>query len=184
MTAGGDSLLACLITLQSMGVRAFGLSGGAESLDGMLRELAPYATVPLFAVPDGSAAYAAEQPDSGAADVSMALASQTQVFFLTPEDMEISSPLTCSFDMAHELLELSDSRLDVIRVFLTSPDDAYWFSLNAHMAKLPVMFLADSGIALKSALLLYQGRALIDADCGLEEAVLRNLEHKYGAVIY
>lgn len=117
-------------------------------------------------------------------DTSLVFANETQTFFLLPDAIEVSEPLECSVDMVDELLELSEGSLDVICVRVGTPDDAYQFSLNAHMAKLPVMFLSDNEIALKTALMLYQGRALVDCGSDMDDKVLQSIAAKYGAVVY
>ena len=52
------------------------------------------------------------------------------------------------------------------------------------MAVLPVMFSGDDEIAMKLALMLYQGRALIDRESLIDEEELKSAAEKYGAVIY
>lgn len=117
-------------------------------------------------------------------DISLILASETQVFYLSADGIESSKPLNCYVDMADELLELSDTNMDVITIEILSPDDAYQFSQNEHMARLPVMFKSDNDLSLKSALLLYNGRAMIDSNCAIPEETLKKIADKYGAVIY
>ena len=63
-------------------------------------------------------------------------------------------------------------------------DDARDFALNAHMAKLPVCFLSHDEIALRLALLLYNGIAMVDSSSSIEPERLEKIAGKYGAVIY
>lgn len=112
------------------------------------------------------------------------LANRRQVFFLSPDSIESSPYLECSLDMSDELLELEDTNFDVIAVELYSSDDAYHFARNASMANLPVMFRSDDEMALKAALLCYQGRAMIDRSCSIDEDRLHRIAGKYGAVVY
>ena len=112
------------------------------------------------------------------------LANRRQVFFLSPDSIESSPYLECSLDMSDELLELEDTNFDVIAVELYSSDDAYHFARNASMANLPVMFRSDDEMALKAALLCYQGRAMIDRSCSINEDRLHRIAGKYGAVVY
>lgn len=53
-TQWGDDLLSCLVTLQEMGIAAFGLncSCGPEGMLPVIQRLAPYAKVPLLAKPN------------------------------------------------------------------------------------------------------------------------------------
>lgn len=123
-------------------------------------------------------------PQAEKESTDLILSNETQLFFLAADGLECSEPLTCGVDMADELLDLSETSLDVITIELISPDDAYQFSQNAHMARLPVMFSSNNEKALKSALLSYHGRAMIDSNCDLPEETLKAVAGKYGAVIY
>lgn len=161
------SLLAA--SLHSRGVSGFG-GGFAASAEhrGVLAEMLSMASIPHSTVKE---------------DTSLALADEDEVFFLAPDEIELTEPLSCSVDMADELLR-ADSRANVIAVRVRTPDDARLFALNAHMASRPVMFFPDTEIALKTALLLYQGRALMDRHSGLEEDVLHRMTRRYGAIAY
>lgn len=234
-TASDATALSCLITLQGMGISAFGLncSEGPFAMAEIISELRKYARVPLIAKPaavitdengrrnltpeemgegmklllesgaviaggccgttpehlratkgamdetDFSAIPAVEKEDTG-----LILANEAQAFFLAADGLECSEPLECTVDMADELLELSDTNTDVITIRLNSTDDAYQFSLNAHMARLPVMFQSDDYKAVKAALMFYHGRAMIDSSCEIPEEELSRLSDKYGAVVY
>ena len=86
--------------------------------------------------------------------------------------------------MSDELLELEDTNYDVIAVEIISAEDAFSFAENEHMSNLPVMFRSDNEMALRAALLAYQGRAMIDSNCAVEREKLEQIAEKYGAVIY
>lgn len=115
---------------------------------------------------------------------SMMLANEREAFYLEHDTTEISDPYSCSFDMGDELYELDEMGFDVIRIQLDTPDDALDFAENAHMTSLPVMFSSDDLIALKLALMLYQGRALIDKESLIDEEDMIKAAEKYGAIIY
>ena len=76
------------------------------------------------------------------------------------------------------------SGCDVLKIQINSPDDALDFADNAHMATLPVMFSGDDEIAMKLAVMLYQGRALIDGTSLIDPDELKKTAQKYGAIIY
>lgn len=118
------------------------------------------------------------------ADTSLVLSGEAQAFFLSADNIECSEALTCSMDMADELLDFSASSFDLITVDVHTTDDAYDFSKNAHMASRPILFHSDSDIALKAALLTYHGRAMVDTHCGIDEEALEKIAEKYGAVLY
>ena len=52
------------------------------------------------------------------------------------------------------------------------------------MAELPVSFLSSDELALKTALLLYSGRAMVDTRSELDPKTLKQIAYKYGAVLY
>lgn len=103
------------------------------------------------------------------------------VFFLA-EDFELSEPVSCALDMADALMEAEDEG-GVISVHMTSNEDAYCFSLNAHMARLPVSFYAENEEALEEALIYFNGRAIVDSRSPIERARLEELAAGYGAVL-
>lgn len=117
-------------------------------------------------------------------DDELILANNRQLFFLSPDCIESCPPLTCNLDMSDELLELEDTNYDVIAVEIISAEDAFSFAENEHMSNLPVMFRSDNEMALRAALLAYQGRAMIDSNCAVEREKLEQIAEKYGAVIY
>lgn len=112
------------------------------------------------------------------------VSSAAQPFFLNADSIETSEPLVCSQDMADEIIDINESNLDVITVEIQNYDDAFLFSQNSHYVSLPVMFKASNKLALETALLLYNGKALIDRTSDIDEDELRHIERKYGALIY
>ena len=117
-------------------------------------------------------------------DISLLLSNWKQVFFLSPDHIEISEPVTSEFDMADVLLDISQTSVDVICVDIETADDAYQFAQNSHMAKLPIMFHSDDEKVLKLALLSYHGRAMVDSKCDIDPEILAKVAAKYGAVVY
>lgn len=105
-------------------------------------------------------------------------------FFLEADTTEISEPISCHPDMGEEISEICKTPCDVLRVEINSNDDAIDFAENAHMSSLPVMFRSENPLALKMALMLYQGIALIDSDTLIPENELEEMCRKYGAVVY
>ncbi len=116
---------------------------------------------------------------------SMMLANERSAFFLEHDTTEISDPVICNAGMGEDLLAVCEQGgYDVLKIQINSPDDALDFADNAHMATLPVMFSGDDEIAIKLAVMLYQGRALIDGTCLIDPDELKNAAQKYGAIIY
>lgn len=105
------------------------------------------------------------------------------VHYLT-NDLEYSEPVTCSVDMADDLIDASGESCDAVLIRLDAVDDGYIFSLNAHMLDKAAAFESESLEALESALMNYQGRALVvSTGCELEKSELEPLAEKYGAIV-
>ena len=116
---------------------------------------------------------------------SMMLANERSAFFLEHDTTEISEPIACNTGMGEDLLAVCEQGgYDVLKIQINSPDDALDFADNAHMASLPVMFSGDDEIGVKLAVMLYQGRALIDGTSLIDPDELKKTAQKYGAVIY
>ena len=112
----------------------------------------------------------------------LAAASDTQAFFLS-DHMEMSEPIECGYDLADDLINLEDERVNVARVRVSSAEDAEELARNAHMSHLPIAILPQNAECLERALRLYQGRAIIDSGCGLSPEELLPAAQKYGAII-
>ncbi len=106
------------------------------------------------------------------------------VFFLEADTTEISEPIKCQPNMEEIIYEKCKSSCDILRVEVNSIDDALDFARNSHMSTLPVMFLSENVMALRMALMLYQGTALIDSSTLIPEKELEKMCEKYGAVVY
>lgn len=106
-----------------------------------------------------------------------------ETFFLS-EEMTMGEPLTCEFDMADDILEYEDSGYEILPVQIETEDDSYHLGLNAHMFRLPVLISSHSYDLMEKALMEFQGRALIDSQCGLEDHEIDELAKRYGAIVY
>ncbi len=233
-TISGTDILAALITLQGLGVSAFGLncSEGPHSLAEQIARIAPYAQIPLIAKPnagvpdenhpggftmspeemaeemkellqagatiiggccgttpahlaairsmldgyDFGGAATPKEPDE------MIAANESQVFFMD-ENIQFGEPLECSVDMSDELIDADEEEGDTVLIHVTSFDDAYQFSQNAHMARVPVSFISENEEALEAALMLFNGRAIIDSRSELPEETIHRLATAYGAIV-
>lgn len=123
-------------------------------------------------------------PEIEKQDMSLVFADENQVFFLEPDTTEFSPAIECAPDMTEEISDICDESYDILTVQINSPDDAIDFAKNMHMSTLPVAFLSDDEISLKMALMLYQGRAIVDGKSLIEEEKLAAIARKYGAVVY
>lgn len=112
------------------------------------------------------------------------LADIRQFYHLYCDQIECTEPLECSVDMTDDLLEAESGSEDVILIEINTVDDARDFAANAHIATLPVCFYSHDETALRLALLLYNGRAMVDSRSSIDEETLQKIADKYGAVIY
>jgi 5-methyltetrahydrofolate--homocysteine methyltransferase len=185
-TADGDRLLACLLCLQELGIAGFGwrLSAPDTEKSALLRELAPYATVPLMIEESGglSLITPANPRPPRPEDAPLLLCAGSGVYYLE-EDFTITEPLPCEPDMCGESLEAEDEGGDVLLFHVATLEDAEHLGHNCHLAVDAVGILAESEEALEAALLHYPGRALVDARSDLPEERLQFLAEGYGAVV-
>lgn len=117
-------------------------------------------------------------------DTDFVAANEEQAFFLNPENMECSPAIDIEFDMADELIDFKDESYDVITVELKTHDDGFHFAQNGHFLKLPVLLRAQQPEVLRTALLYYNGRALLDSNSPVEREALDELAEEFGAIVY
>ena len=113
------------------------------------------------------------------------LTSVHETFCYDLDMLEFSPTVHPLGDLTDEFVEIEDeTSYDIISVQVDTLDDAFAFAENDHMAELPVSFLSSNALALSTALLLYSGRAMVDARSELEPEKLQQIADKYGAVVY
>lgn len=180
-TVLGSDVLSVLLTMQALGAAGFGVCGQPDALlTHTLGELIPYAKIPLL-LPECLLPPAAAL--AGEADEEDILAVWESGHCTLEEEFEYSEPVICSLDMSDVILQLENEGPDVLCLMLDTPEDAHSFSLNAHMARLPVAFLSNSEEALEMALVLYPGRAVVNSLCELPRETLERLASAYGATV-
>lgn len=204
------SSLGGLVTAQEMGAYGFGFCcDNDENPSEIAGELLKYAKIPLIADLTGKTFVDGKLPygintvicKSGNPPVFTSEKSNNSdkiehkddffifthygnVFFLEADTTEISAPIKCQPNMEEIIYEACKSPCDILCVEVNSIDDAVDFARDSHMSALPVMFLSENVIALRTALMLYQGIALIDSATLIPEKELREMCKKYGAVVY
>ena len=170
--------LGVLITAQEMGADAFGISTDMQDRTEVIEELLRYAKIPL--VVDNMYKHSSSEIQ----DDFFIFSHYSNIYFLEADTTEISEPITCQPDMEEIIADTCKTSCDILRVQINTCDDAIDFARNAHMATRPVMFFSENDLALKMALMLYQGTALIDSTTLIPENILSEICKKYGAVIY
>ena len=126
---------------------------------------------------NGSVFVREEEKDSYAAAV------DKEVFFL-PENIELSSPLHCGYDMSEDLIDLDDENINSVYVYLDSSDDAASLTENGSMSRLPLTIHANDPTVLEAALRYFCGRLIVDTRCDTDRTTLEELAKKYGAILY
>lgn len=170
--------LGALITAQEMGADAFGISSDIQDGGDICTELIKYAKIPLII----NNAYKHRSDDIQ--DDFFIFTHYNNIYFLEADTTEISEPIMCQPDMEEIITDICETSCDILRVQINTYDDAIDFARNAHMATRPVMFSSENELALKMALMLYQGIALIDSATMIPEDMLNDICTKYGAVVY
>ena len=170
--------LSVLITVQEMGADALGISADTQDCDKICAELIKYAKIPIIA----NNLYI--QPLSDVQDDFFIFTHYNNIYFLEADTTEISERIICQPDMEEIIADTCKTACDILLVQINTCDDAIDFARNAHMATRPVMFSSENELALKMALMLYQGIALIDSTTLIPEDVLNEICTKYGAVVY
>ncbi|HIS70232.1 MAG TPA: homocysteine S-methyltransferase family protein [Candidatus Gallacutalibacter stercoravium] len=117
------------------------------------------------------------QPDCRAA------ATEGDCFFLG-DDINLSEPIACSYDLADDLIDVEDEPINVAVVTVQNEDDAAILAENAGMARLPLMVSADNAQALECALRRFQGRLLVNSRCEIPFGELNAIAQKYGAIVF
>lgn len=113
----------------------------------------------------------------------LAAAIEGETFFLG-DDILLSEPLSCSSQLADDMIDLEDERINAVLVQVESIDDALLLAQQGKMARLPIAVHCDSIPVLEAALRYFQGRLIVDSDCELEKEELIPLVSKYGAILY
>lgn len=181
----GSEPLSVLLVSEALGAVGFSVCAQEPAFaQEILTELLPFAGIPLILeTPKGFRLFAPDQvPPQPPERAEILAVWESGHAWLSPE-FEFSEPLCCSMDMSQEILAAETEAPDVLCIRIESPDDAYCFSLNAHMARLPVAFLSDSEESLEMALLLYCGRAIVNPLSQLPRSTLEHLSTAYGGSV-
>lgn len=122
------------------------------------------------------------EPDHDAAAI------ESEAFFL-PDDLVLSEPLECSFDLSDDLIDVEDEevggdQVNVAVVRVNTIEEAKILVENASMTRLPIDVLTDDKEVLSYTLRAFQGRLLIDSESELCREDLEAEAKRYGAIVY
>lgn len=211
---GGTDCLAALITLQSLGAASFGIEStcGTDEICRIISGLYPHAGIPLAVLCSSGSAEAESlvsagasvillQQDTSAAETinavtkmtspfiengdpdCLAAAVESEAFFLS-DDLVLSVPVECSYDIAEDLIDLDDENINSILIMLNSSDDVSLLAAQGGFSRLPVAVNSNDLTTLEAALRYFPGRLIVDTHCEIPYDEICSLSSRYGAILY
>ena len=79
---------------------------------------------------------------------------------------------------------MEDEQINVALVEINSQEDADILIENAGMTRLPIDILVHDLSVLEYTLREFQGRLLVDTNCGIPKEQLKAIADTYGAILY
>lgn len=174
-------MLAALFVAEGMGAAAFGLNCPPKTAEEVLKELAPYASVPLFYVVDGRPVVWAYEPAEHDPDM-LPCANGTAACFVT-RTVDVGEELECTPDLLEDIIESEDHPVGAVKISILEQDDVDMFAEEQYAIKKALCLWSDVPELLEAALRVYQGRAFYDGTGDLEPAELERLSKKYGLIV-
>lgn len=113
----------------------------------------------------------------------MACTIDNEVFFIG-DNIELTKPMKCSYDIEEDLINIEDERGNVILVEINSKDDALMLVNNSNVARMPICVRAHSADVLEYILRNFQGRLMVDTTTDIAHDTLNLISKKYGAIMY
>ena len=174
-------MMAALFVAEGMGAAAFGLNCPEELAKEHLVELAPYASVPLFYVVDGTPVVWPYEPAEHDPDV-IPCATGTAACFVT-RTVDVGEELECTPDLLEDIIESEDDPVGAVKISILEQDDVDMFAEEQYAITKALCLWSDVPELLEAALRVYQGRAFYDGTGDLEPADLERLSKKYGLIV-
>ncbi len=109
-------------------------------------------------------------------------ASEKEARFLTA-DVDIGEALECTPDLMEDILDAEDEGDGALKIAVYSQDDLDIFAENQYAVREALCIEPDVPELLEGALRIYQGRALWDGTCELEDRFLQSMSIKYGLIV-
>jgi len=174
-------MLAALFVAEGMGAAAFGVNCPKELAEEQLKELEPYASVPLFYVVDGQPVLwdytpAEHDPDQ------LPCTTGTEVCFVT-RTVDVGDELECTPDLLEDIIEAEDDPVGAVKISVFEQDDVDMFAEEQYAIDKALCLCSDVPELLEAALRVYQGRAFYDGTGELERSDLEPLCRKYGLIV-
>ncbi|MCI9273316.1 MAG: homocysteine S-methyltransferase family protein [Clostridiales bacterium] len=128
-------------------------------------------------IKEKSFVFPSREPDAFAAAI------ESEAFFIG-DDIVLSPPIECSYDLSDDLIDIEDEQVNVALVEVNTLEDAKILVENAGMTRLPIDILVNDLSVLEYTLRNFQGRLLVDSKCGFEKDQLYEAAKPYGAIVY
>ena len=109
-------------------------------------------------------------------------ASEKEARFLTA-DMDIGEPIECSPDLMEDILDAEDEGDAALKIAIYEQDDLDIFAENQYVIQEALCIETDVPELLEGALRAYQGRAIWDGTCEMEDRFLQEMSIKYGLIV-
>lgn len=109
-------------------------------------------------------------------------ASEKEARFVTA-DMDIGEPIECTPDLMEDILDAEDEGDAALKIAIFEQDDLDIFAENQYAVKEALCIETDVPELLEGALRAYQGRAIWDGTCELEDEFLQEMSEKYGLIV-
>lgn len=174
-------MLAALFVAEGMGAAAFGLYCPEGQTQEQLKRLAPYASIPLFAVEDGQAELYPYDLTEKDPDV-IPCATGISPSFVT-RTVDVGDGIECGPDLLEDIIAAEDAPVGAVKILITGQDDVDIFEQNQYAIQEALCLWSDVPELLEGALRVYQGRAFYDGTGDLEPSELERLCKKYGLIV-
>ena len=109
-------------------------------------------------------------------------ACEKEARFLTA-DVDIGEPIECTPDLMEDILDAEDEGDGALKIAIYEQDDLDIFTENQYVIKEALCIETDVPELLEGALRAYQGRAIWDNTCEIEDQFLQEMSIKYGLIV-
>ena len=103
--------------------------------------------------------------------------------FSFDEDFSLSELFSSEVFSSDDIFKYDEEKSDILQFYLSDKSYAKNLAIFSYILTKPVCFLSDDEEALISALYYYNGRALVNSDCGIEKERLQKICKSFGAVL-
>lgn len=209
-TADDSSAMAVMGILQRIGVAGIVLTGEPMDIDDTIDELAPHANIALGVSGDPGELrymrelanvefYNASEPDDVRrlleltppcvrrnkrdADDDYILAPVGMHAHFVDATIDISDAVDLEDRFGETLLELEDQWSGALKLEINTPEDVHLLAEGQYMLDRPVCLAAENPKLLEKALCAFDGIALYDGTCELDDETIDYFQHHYGMVV-